>query len=85
MPRQLPAAPNSFSGRTRELDRLTAALDRAEPGRTVLISAVGGTGGIGKTWLAVHWAHQHTDRFPDGQLFVNLRGFDPSGKPTAPQ
>ncbi|HEY2697056.1 MAG TPA: BTAD domain-containing putative transcriptional regulator [Pseudonocardiaceae bacterium] len=85
VPRQLPAAPSSFSGRTRELDRLTAALDQAEPGRTVIISAVGGTGGIGKTWLAVHWAHQHTNRFPDGQLFVNLRGFDPSGKPTSPQ
>ncbi|HEY4457092.1 MAG TPA: BTAD domain-containing putative transcriptional regulator [Pseudonocardiaceae bacterium] len=85
VPRQLPASPSSFSGRGRELDRLTATLDQAEPGRTVIISAVGGTGGIGKTWLAVHWAHQHTDRFPDGQLFVNLRGFDPSGKPTSPQ
>ncbi|HEX3784635.1 MAG TPA: BTAD domain-containing putative transcriptional regulator [Pseudonocardiaceae bacterium] len=85
VPRQLPAAPRSFSGRMRELDSLTSVLDlEAMPNATVVISAIGGTGGIGKTWLALHWAHQNLDRFPDGQLFVNLRGFDPSGKPTAP-
>ncbi len=86
VPRQLPAAPRSFTGRLRELDSLTETMNSAaEPGATVVISAIGGTGGIGKTWLALHWAHQHVHRFPDGQLFVNLRGFDPSGRPTPPQ
>ncbi|WP_347697007.1 BTAD domain-containing putative transcriptional regulator [Nonomuraea sp. B12E4] len=82
-PRQLPAPPPTFAGRAHEL----AALDEAagQGGRTVVISAIGGTGGIGKTWLALHWAHRNLHRFPDGQLYVNLRGFDPSDTPVSPE
>src|SRR5262249_40894759 len=87
VPRQLPKAPVAFTGRVRELDRLnealTAVLDPAEPADervgVVVISAIAGTAGVGKTALAVHWAHQVADRFPDGQLYVNLRGFDQVG------
>jgi tetratricopeptide (TPR) repeat protein/transcriptional regulator with XRE-family HTH domain len=82
-PRQLPAAVADFTGRAAELAALTAMLDQAgasAPG-TVVISAIGGTAGVGKTALALHWAHQVAGRFGDGQLYVNLRGFDPSGTP----
>lgn len=75
-PRQLPAAPKPFTGRALEL----AELDQAPNGVVVIT----GTGGVGKTSLAVHWAHQAMDRFPDGQLYVNLHGFGPSGAAVSP-
>jgi DNA-binding SARP family transcriptional activator len=82
VPRQLPAPAGQFVGRADELKSLTqqleSAADRPAP---VLISSIGGGGGIGKTWFAVHWAHEHLDRFPDGQLYVDLRGYDPAGEP----
>jgi tetratricopeptide (TPR) repeat protein/transcriptional regulator with XRE-family HTH domain len=79
VPRQLPAAVPDFTGRSAELETLTRMLDQAGAGGpgTVVISAIGGTAGVGKTALAVHWAHRAADRFPDGQLYVNLRGYDP--------
>jgi DNA-binding SARP family transcriptional activator/tetratricopeptide (TPR) repeat protein len=82
VPRQLPAAPAFFVGRTAELAVLSALLDAAT--RTVVITAIAGTAGIGKTALAVHWAGQVAAGFPDGQLYVNLRGFDQSGTPASP-
>jgi DNA-binding SARP family transcriptional activator len=79
VPRELPPAVPGFTGRSAELAVLTALADRdvGQPGGTVVISAIGGTAGVGKTALAVHWAHQAAERFPDGQLYVNLRGYDP--------
>jgi tetratricopeptide (TPR) repeat protein len=84
VPQQLPAPSRAFAGRGHELTALTSAVDR-DPDRstTVAISAIGGMGGVGKTCLALHWAHHNRHRFPDGQLYVNLRGFDPGGKPMA--
>src|SRR6185312_11884237 len=77
VPAQLPADVARFTGRKEHLDHLAAALDHAA--NAVVISAIAGTAGIGKTALAVHFAHRVRHRFPDGQLYVNLRGFHPSG------
>jgi DNA-binding SARP family transcriptional activator len=82
VPRQLPAAVAHFTGRAAELRILSGSLDRlGRADGTVVISAIGGTAGVGKTALAVHWAHQVAEQFPDGQLYVNLRAFGPAGLP----
>jgi tetratricopeptide (TPR) repeat protein/DNA-binding XRE family transcriptional regulator len=78
VPRQLPGPVRHFVGRAEELAELTGLLDQPgtqSPG-TVVISAIGGTAGVGKTALAMHWAYLVAGRFPDGQLYVNLRGYD---------
>jgi DNA-binding SARP family transcriptional activator/tetratricopeptide (TPR) repeat protein len=75
-PSMLPAAVAGFAGRSAELAALSAAPGRG--GAPVLITAIGGTAGVGKTALAVHWARQHATWFPDGQLYANLRGFGPA-------
>jgi hypothetical protein len=79
-PAQLPPATSWFTGRTVQIGQLDAWLDEARrDGRGVLVAAVSGTAGIGKTALALHWAWRVADRFPDGQLYLDLRGFDPGG------
>ncbi|NUT92800.1 MAG: tetratricopeptide repeat protein [Saccharothrix sp.] len=83
VPRQLPAPPHPFTGRAAELARLDQAL-ATRTADAVVISAIGGAGGIGKTWLALHWAHRNADRFPDGQLFVDLHGFSHADRPVTP-
>ena len=87
VPRELPAGVQHFTGRDTEMDLLTAVLEESESadsaGRTVVISAIGGMAGVGKTAVALHWAHEQASRFPDGQLYANLRGFDPTGAPSS--
>jgi DNA-binding SARP family transcriptional activator len=84
VPRQLPAAAPQFAGRGAELDVLTSQLSHAGGG-TVVICVIAGTAGVGKSTLAVHWAHQAAGQFPDGQLHVDLRGFAPGGEPVTPE
>jgi tetratricopeptide (TPR) repeat protein len=85
VPQELPADVPAFTGRAEELAQLDLVLQTAghdRESRAVVISAVSGTAGVGKTALAVRWAQRARDRFPDGQLYVNLRGYDP-GQPMA--
>jgi tetratricopeptide (TPR) repeat protein len=75
-PSLLPPAVSGFIGRGKELDALDRFLSDDRSGARIAV--VSGTAGIGKTTLAIHWAHRVADHFPDGRLYVNLRGFDPS-------
>ena len=84
LPAQLPHRIPDFTGRDAELGRLDALVTRDDPGAAIVITVITGTAGVGKTALAVHWAHRIGDRYPDGQLYVNLRGFDPTGTAVAP-
>lgn len=84
-PRHLPPATFAFTGRPAELaalDRVLLAVSGAGPDAAPApVVAVSGTAGVGKTALAVHWARRVADRFGDGQLYADLRGFGPSGTP----
>lgn len=85
VPRQLPGPVRQFTGRKKELAALTGMMDQASAdGRAAMrISLIVGMAGVGKTALAVHWAHQVARRFPGGQLYIDLRGYDPSDQPVA--
>ncbi|MEJ3745620.1 BTAD domain-containing putative transcriptional regulator [Actinomycetes bacterium KLBMP 9797] len=87
-PAQLPPDLTAFTGRDREMRRLDELAAPARSGAggagQPTIVVIDGTAGIGKTTLAVHWAHRVADRFPDGQLYLNLRGFDPTAAPLTP-
>ncbi|MGZ3145564.1 ATP-binding protein [Lentzea chajnantorensis] len=84
VPRQLPLAVRHFTGRARELTTLDALAETTARAGTVVIVAISGTAGVGKTTLAVCWAHRVAGRFRDGQLYVDLRGFDPGGRAVDP-
>ncbi|MFJ8057390.1 BTAD domain-containing putative transcriptional regulator [Streptomyces sp. NPDC096142] len=79
-PAQLPPRYEYFTGRETEIGRLLGDLTAG----AVVINAIGGMAGVGKTTLAVHLAHRVAPRFPDGQLYVNLRGFDLRGSAMDP-
>ncbi|MEO3743089.1 BTAD domain-containing putative transcriptional regulator [Plantactinospora sp. B5E13] len=77
VPRQLPPETATFAGRAAQLRRLSELADG--PGQAgVVISVITGPGGVGKTALALHWAQTVAHRFVDGQLYINLRAYDPS-------
>ncbi|GAB3936584.1 BTAD domain-containing putative transcriptional regulator [Kribbella albertanoniae] len=78
-PAQLPINIAAFAGRADELAQLDKRLADGS------VAVVSGMAGVGKTALAVQWAHQVADQFVDGQLYLNLRGFDPSGSPLTPE
>jgi DNA-binding SARP family transcriptional activator len=78
VPAQLPRASSGFAGREDELDWLSKLLP---PGDTAPIGVLAGPAGVGKTALAVLWAHRVAATFPDGQLFASMRGFDPQHAP----
>jgi len=83
-PRQLPADVRKFVNRTDEFQELNTVLtgEDGDP-RVISVYVIAGTAGVGKTSLALRWAHQVQDRFPDGQLYINLRGYDPGEPVTA--
>ncbi|MET9089239.1 BTAD domain-containing putative transcriptional regulator [Streptomyces sp. NPDC004237] len=84
-PVQLPMGVRGFIGRGDELARLEDILaSAADQPAAVVITALSGTAGVGKTALAVHWARRAQRSFPNGQLYVNLRGFGPSGSVMSP-
>jgi DNA-binding SARP family transcriptional activator len=84
-PMQLAAEPQGFVGRTDQLATLDTMLAGTyDDAGVVGIAAICGTAGAGKTALALHWAHRAAPHFPDGQLYVDLRGFGPDPAPADP-
>jgi tetratricopeptide (TPR) repeat protein/transcriptional regulator with XRE-family HTH domain len=81
VPRQLPTRPARFVGRSGELALLRSVVPGTDVDGRMPVVAISGPGGIGKSWLALRWAHDNVETFPDGQLYVNLRGFDPVAEP----
>lgn len=85
-PAQLPHGVHGFVGRQAELHHLDVLADRLGngSGQGMVLAGVSGTAGVGKTSLVIHWAQAAADRFPDGQFFVDLRGYDAEQAPLPP-
>ncbi|MEU1570310.1 BTAD domain-containing putative transcriptional regulator [Streptomyces collinus] len=80
-PAQLPLALSTFTGREPEIEALETLLRRSADGSAPAVAVVTGVSGIGKSALIVHWANRVADRFPDGQLFIDVHGYDKSNRP----
>ncbi|MFF2146435.1 BTAD domain-containing putative transcriptional regulator [Kitasatospora sp. NPDC058190] len=85
VPAQLPSDVAAFTGRAEALDALDRLLEQPGDGSALPVGLITGIGGVGKTAAAVHWAHRVAAHFPDGQLFADLRGYDESDEPLAPE
>ncbi len=83
VPAQLPADVTGFAGREAQIEALDALVPEGSQASAVVIVTIEGIAGVGKTALAVHWAHRVRDRYPDGQLYVDLRGYA-AGAPVRP-
>ncbi|WP_203719445.1 AfsR/SARP family transcriptional regulator [Asanoa siamensis] len=83
VPRQLPAPVGPLAGRSKSLGQLNSMVSEVD--RAARTAVVTGGAGVGKTTLAVHWAHEVAPQFPDGQLYVDLRGFAPAGQAVPPE
>ncbi|WP_345511997.1 AfsR/SARP family transcriptional regulator [Phytohabitans houttuyneae] len=84
VPRQLPADIARFSGRRNDLAPILSWLNPAAPARSSPVVSIYGAAGVGKSTLAIHAAHKLTSRYPDGQLYVDLRGSSPNAEPLTP-
>ncbi|WP_405773148.1 BTAD domain-containing putative transcriptional regulator [Streptomyces sp. NBC_01538] len=83
-PVQLPVPSAAFTGRAQEIEELDRLLDGSMSAAPLAVAALSGTSGVGKTALAVHWANRVAGRFPDGQLYVDMRGYDEHEPPVTP-
>jgi DNA-binding SARP family transcriptional activator len=84
-PRQLPGPPTGFTGRSRNVRQLDNVLIEGGDGpATTPVATISGAAGIGKTAMAVHWAHVVANQFPDGQIYIDLNGSDPTCTPLEP-
>ncbi|MFI1867548.1 AfsR/SARP family transcriptional regulator [Streptomyces jumonjinensis] len=84
LPAQLPASAAAFTGRAAEVAELDRLIDAAKGDVPLAVAAISGTSGVGKTALAVYWSNRVAGNYPDGQLFVDMRGHDGHRPPITP-